>query len=144
MNREFRRESEMEQPVWKWLEKCGYIVHRQSTLLSGGIPDLLGYSVIEDTFAAVELKLDRYTIAKEQAECYRCYCQLSYVAFPSQRAERIFNRHRDHLAGSGIGLLSVKSDSVKILLPANYNRQADFKGLYKRFKREIKKVKGGD
>lgn len=134
----FKRETQMEEPVKQWMENYGYIVHRQSSLPSGFVPDLLGYSVDFESFMAIELKLDRFKDALMQAELYRNFCHFSYIAHPADRANRIFQKQQEVLIKSGIGLLSV-DDDVNVIVPASVNLKADWKDLYCRFSKDIKK-----
>ena len=135
----YKRESEMESPVKKWLEELGYIVHRQSPMPGGGVPDLLGYSMDFENFIVIELKLNKFLQALSQAEGYRPYCHFSYIAFPVDMAKRIMGKHRNELVKAGIGLLAVTPEGVEVFVPAAINLKADWKDLYCRFTWDIKK-----
>ena len=129
----------MEKPVWEWLELYRYIVHRQSPMPGGRTPDLLGYSVDFDNFAVIELKMYKFTEALFQAKLYRQFCHFSYIAFPEDRAMSVSVKHQETLIEAGIGLLAVAPESVRIVMPAAINLKAEWKDLYIRFVKDIRR-----
>ena len=77
--------------------------------------DVFGFSGSEDLTVGVELKLDKWRRAFEQALVYQLCVDLSLVALPNATALRA---DLDLFAGSGIGVISVSdSGRCRLIVP---------------------------
>jgi len=142
----FRRERDMREPVRAWMEAEGYIVHDESHLWSGGIPDLLGcqqihlgYAHYTYRFVAVELKLRHPTRALDQACAYSPFVHAVYAAFPEMVAYRYLEQYRTRIEGDGTGILAVTPERSECIHPACLHHECACFPLWKRFEREWRK-----
>ena len=141
MSKDAMIEVNLEEPVRAFLTHAGCIVHRQSAL-GTGIPDLLGYHRLLDSFIAVELKLVRLQQAVRQAKGYLWHAHYAFVAMPMEIAKRIAcdTERWSVLTENGIGLLGVDSSHVDILIAGTYHNAERYMDLYPRFQREINRA----
>jgi hypothetical protein len=72
----------------------------------------------EQDVIAFELKLERWTVALQQAYRNTSFAHLSYVVLPEHTASRA-ERHRDEFARRSVGLCYLRRGAVVISLPAS-------------------------
>lgn len=78
--------------------------------------DVFGYSSSDDLTVAVELKLDKWRRAFEQALVYQLCADLSFVVMPMASTLRV---DAELLSESGVGLIGVTNAyRCRLLLPA--------------------------
>ena len=81
---------------------------------------MYGYSRRNDTTVAVELKLKKWTRAIEQALLYQLCSDLVYIAMPCTEVKKVDTAL---LVEHGIGLLAVKEQRCREVLPASPSRE---------------------
>ncbi len=104
----FRRESELAEPLTRWLEEAGFDV-RQEVEILGRRADLLGSRA--DGLAAIEMKMHDWSQALRQALAYQLAADRSWVAMPLGGASRAY-RHRWKFEAQNVGLLAVDDAGV--------------------------------
>jgi hypothetical protein len=75
---------------------------------------------------AIEAKLSRWRDALDQACAYRAYADASYVALPEASFERALGAE-DAFLSAGVGLLSVSTTGVRILVRAHRPERYDWR-----------------
>ena len=111
----FEKEDELLDPVSRYLERQSYCVQPEVPFFDRRM-DLAGYSGPEDPTVAVELKLNNWGRAVEQACVYQLCSDLVYIAMPEYSSSNVdLHELRVH----GIGLLSVAhSGECEEVMPA--------------------------
>lgn len=79
-----------------------------------------GWVPLHRRIVAVELKLSRVSEALAQAISHRAFATESYVALPTEIAQRMAKSSRaSEFHASGVGILGVTKDSCKVVLPSS-------------------------
>jgi hypothetical protein len=111
----FRREEELAAPVIRFLRNRAFRVQGTEIPFFEYRIDVCGYSAREDVTIAIELKLEKWTRAVEQALLYQLCTDLVYIALPIREARRV---DRDALIQHGLGLIAVEEHRcTEILKP---------------------------
>lgn len=100
----FSRESELHEPVQRYLRGRAFQMQDSEVQFYEQRIDIYAYSESRELTVAVELKLERWSRAIEQALLYQLCADFVYVAVPATTAPRV---DRSRLAAYGIGLLAV-------------------------------------
>jgi len=86
----------------------------------GHFQKLNGWMPLQNRIVAVEAKLTRIEEVLFQARNHLKFASESYIALPSDGAERLARTKRfDYVRNAGIGLLSVRSENCRVLLKPN-------------------------
>lgn len=109
----FRRESALLEPVRGNLRRRGYRRQRAEVQFFEYSMDLYAYAAAIKRTTAVELKLNRWMRAFEQAMIYQLCADLVYLALPMRAAERV---ERPLLEQYGLGLIGVHSEPRCVVL----------------------------
>jgi hypothetical protein len=100
----FLKESALLEPVRGSLRRRGYRQQLPEVQFFEYSMDLYGYAATKNTTTAVELKLDRWTRAFQQAMIYQLCADFVYLALPIRGAVRV---EIPLLARHGVGLIGV-------------------------------------
>lgn len=129
---EFRYEKDMREPVIAWLEaqsfswvREGY-TSRPVDFIAGRFAKRVGRkrpALIEGM--AVELKLDNVGEVLLQAVRNRDSVHMSYAAMPESRCLRMRPQTVQRFLAFGVGLLSVRSNAVTVLVAATRRDETD-------------------
>ena len=107
----YKRETDMAEPVGKWLKERGYTVYAE-VFSFWRIIDLVGSKNGE--IVAVEMKLSLTKNLLRQAYRALLHAHYTYVAVPTRPRETGVEKCRKH----GIGVLMVTDNGTEELLPA--------------------------
>lgn len=84
---------------------------------NGGFQRLNGWLPLQRRIIAVELKIDRVSVAHFQAKAHRSFADETYVALPEQRAEKLIDTNkRQFFEDTGVGILGVAGNGCQCLL----------------------------
>ncbi len=112
----FSRESQLFGPVARFARREGFVLQTAELPFYECRIDLYGFSRKNDATVAIELKLNDWRRALEQALLYQLCSDFVYIAMPESSARRV---DRAELHSNGIGLIAVlTSGSCSCLLPA--------------------------
>lgn len=112
----YRFEQQLRKPVSKYLKKRDFdIQHTEMPFYEYRI-DLYAYSADQDQTIAIELKLDKWSRAIEQALLYQLCSDLVYIAMPASKAIKI---NKSALKQHGLGLLSVSARGCEEIISPN-------------------------
>lgn len=112
----YRKESSLLKPVLRNLRRRGFSRQRSEVQFYDYSMDIYAMSVTTNKTTAVELKLERWTRAFEQAIVYQLCADLVYIALPVESASRV---EQQLLSNHGIGLIAVREGPrCDTLLPA--------------------------
>jgi hypothetical protein len=109
----FRKESALLEPVRGSLRRRGYRRQLPEVQFFEYSMDLYGYAATKNMTTAVELKLDRWMRAFEQAMIYQLCADFVYLALPIRSAARV---ERPLLERYGLGLIGVQSGPRCVVL----------------------------
>ena len=116
----FALERDLLEPTSRFLREESYWLQREETPFYEQRMDLLVYSPSRDLTIAVELKLERWKRAVEQALLYQLCADRVYIAMPETAAGRV---DRSRLREHQIGLIEVRRSGCKVLLEAKASRE---------------------
>jgi hypothetical protein len=117
----------MQTPVIAWLESQGFVCTRELCTLSYNKMDIVAGRFGERVSrripplleaVAVELKLNDLNGVLRQCVRNRGCVERAYAAIPASRLDRMRPGTMAQFAGEGVGLLSVSSESVTEVIPA--------------------------
>jgi len=112
----FSKESQLLQPVANFATRCGFRLQTAELPFYEYRIDLYGFSKRKDVTVAIELKLNDWRRALEQAMLYQLCSDLVYIALPEPSAKRV---DLAELRKNGVGLLAVlNSGKCSCILPA--------------------------
>lgn len=112
----FLRESALLEPVARYFRRKGFGRQRSEVQFFEYSMDLYGYASRTDCTMAVELKLQRWMRAFEQALVYQLCADFVSLALPFRAAQRV---ERPLLERHGLGLIGVHSGPrCAVLVPA--------------------------
>jgi hypothetical protein len=103
--RRFFKESELLEPVSEFAKRQGYRLQRSELPFYEYRIDLYGFSRRTNSTLAVELKLNDWRRALEQATLYQLCADLVYIAMPETSTSRV---DITELRKNRIGLISVR------------------------------------
>lgn len=75
-----------------------------------------GWFPLYAELVAIELKLTNFKEALAQAKRYREYSHFSYVALPDYSINKLSQSNIDDFGNNGVGLISVSTDKIKIIV----------------------------
>ena len=126
-------ENDMQVAIVKWLNRSGY--YDAHECLIGGYCDVVGCiwgdrigrrkpKLLE--MICVELKMKDISGVISQAKGNHYHSNLSFCAMPGEFCQTMRNQSIQNFIDSGVGLLSVEGESVKIIISSRYkNRTPD-------------------
>jgi hypothetical protein len=100
----FKIESRLAKPVKKYLRRKGFTVQKQEVQFYDYSMDIYAFSEKNDLTVAVELKLNRWRRALEQAIIYQLCADAVFIALPSEGCRKV---DRSLLLEHGVGLIGV-------------------------------------
>ena len=112
-------EEELREPVRVYFKNKNYLVFDEAKLFSRGI-DVIAKR--RNNIIAVELKVQKWKRAIQQAYMDLRVSNYAFVALPEMKWERIDRRIYCEAYNCGIGLLSVDGDVRQIMRPAPSKR----------------------
>jgi hypothetical protein len=112
-------EETLRQPVWDYFNDKNFSVFNEPRLFSRGI-DIIAKR--RNVVIAVELKVQRWRRALQQAYMDLRVSNYAFVALPESKWERINRKIYLDAYNYGIGLLSVNGDVSQIMRPAPSKR----------------------
>ena len=133
----YSKEHQLVRPVSHYFSRHNFALQHHELPFYEYRIDLYGYSEDTDLTLAVELKLDKWQRALEQALLYQLCSDLIYIAMPLTSVRRV---DRDALAAHGIGLIAVgRTGLCRVLLPARTSpvTRPHYKQAYVRLLKEI-------
>jgi hypothetical protein len=100
----FSKEAALLQPVERFARVKGFSLQKVELPFYEYRIDLYGFSLKKDATVAIELKLNDWRRALEQAMLYQLCADLVYIAMPARATRRV-----DHaqLRSHGVGLIAV-------------------------------------
>lgn len=101
----FRRESQLAVPVSRFLRNRSFVAQMVEVKFFEYRIDLYGYSKSGDISVAIELKLQKWSRAIEQALLYQLCSDIVYIAMPSDAVHRV---DVTALKTHGLGLIAVQ------------------------------------
>lgn len=117
----FSKESQLLRPVARFANQLGFQLQRAEVQFYEYRIDLYGFSKNDDITIAIELKLNDWRRALEQALLYQLCSDLVYIALPWQSAKRV---DLAELRKNGIGLLAVfNSRTCSCIVPAAQHQE---------------------
>lgn len=127
------RESDLYEPVKAYFSDQGYAIYAEvGVRYCGGRVDVVAYN--HPAAIAIELKQSLTFDLIDQAMARKAVFPLVYIAYPKKKRGPVGWLHRFFIE-QGIGVLEVKGDEVKCLLPARYRqpavRKMDWKSILK-------------
>lgn len=128
-------EEELREPVRVYFKNRNYSVFDEAKLFSRGI-DVIAKR--RNNIVAVELKVQKWRRAIQQAYMDLRVSNYAFVALPEMTYERIDREIFHEAHNYGIGLLSVNGDVKQIMRPAPSNNIQP--KLRRRFLRNLSKV----
>jgi hypothetical protein len=111
-------EEELREPVRVYFKDKSYSVFDEAKLFSRGI-DVIAKR--KNTVIAIELKVQKWRRAIQQAYMDLRVANYAFVALPEAKWERIDRRVFHEAYTSGIGLLSVNGNVSQVMPPAKSN-----------------------
>lgn len=116
----FSRESLLFAPVARYVRRLGFGRQQAEVQFYEYSMDLYGYAAGPRHTIAIELKLEKWKRAFEQALLYQLCADYSYLALPYDVAMRV---DRPLLCKHGLGLIAVNSTRLcTMILPAAESR----------------------
>lgn len=111
----FTKESALLPPVAGYMRRHGFSRQQEEMQFFDYSIDLYGFSKRDGKTTAIELKLERWTRALQQALIYQLCADLVYIALPAEVIDRV---EQVSLAKHGIGLIAVLPTRCTIVLDA--------------------------
>lgn len=107
----FYLELELVKPVCDYLKKDGYKINREIKI-GFCIADIVAYK--DDHVIAVELKLNDWKKALQQARNYQLGADFVYIAIPLMKSYNVLRKAEYIFEREGIGLLIINEKTTKV------------------------------
>lgn len=112
----FAEEDAMLGPMEKYWRRKGYRVLSKVNIM-GRHHDVVAWNPRTKDLVVVELKLNKWKRALHQALFPRLWCNAAFIALPAS-AISLVERHQETISTTGIGVMLVAPNRVRVLVPA--------------------------